>query len=103
MATPTSTAFAPAERAILVTGGSRGIGRAACEALADLGRPIYVNYARDRAAADATCALVEQAGGRARPLRGAVDDPAAVQAMFEQVLEEAGSEGLVIWFGGLVA
>lgn len=103
MTTPASTAFAPAERAILVTGGSRGIGRAACEALADLGRPIYVNYARDRAAADATCALVEQAGGRARPLQGAVDDPAAVQAMFEQVRADGHWVHTLVNNAGIVA
>lgn len=73
------------QAAVLVTGGSRGIGRAICLSLADLGMPVYVNYARDEAAAHATCALVEEAGGRARPLQGAVDDPQAVQAMFERI------------------
>ena len=73
------------QAAVLVTGGSRGIGRAICLALADLGMPVYVNYARDEAAAHATCALVEEAGGLARPLQGAVDDPQAVQAMFERI------------------
>ncbi|MCW7540421.1 3-oxoacyl-ACP reductase FabG [Aquabacterium sp. A7-Y] len=103
MTNSASTPAAPAERAVLVTGGSRGIGRAACVALADLGQVIYVNYARDRAAADATCALVEQAGGRARPLQGAVEDPAAVQAMFEQIRADGHWVHTLVNNAGIVA
>lgn len=97
-----SNAVQPA-RAILVTGGSRGIGRAACVALADLGMPIYVNYAKGRAAADETCALVEQAGGQARPVQARVDDPAEVQAMFDQIRADGHWVHTLVNNAGIVA
>src|SRR6218665_1273252 len=98
----TSSASPPAavsERAILVTGGSRGIGRAACVVLADLGPPIYVNYARDRAAADETCALGEQAGGR----KALVEDRAEVQAMFEKIRADGHWVHTLVNNAGIVA
>jgi len=49
----------------LVTGGSRGIGRAVCVALAREGYAILVNYASNRSAALETVRLVEEAGGSA--------------------------------------
>lgn len=73
------------ERAVLVTGGSRGIGRAICVALADAGMPIFVNYAKRSDEAQQTCALVEAAGGRAMVLQARVDEPEEVEAMFQQV------------------
>jgi 3-oxoacyl-[acyl-carrier protein] reductase len=52
-------------RVALVTGGSRGIGRAICVALANRGAKVIVNYAGREDAARETAALVEQAGGKA--------------------------------------
>ncbi len=49
----------------LVTGGSRGIGRAVCVALAREGYAVLVNYASNRSAALETVKLVEEAGGSA--------------------------------------
>lgn len=48
----------------LVTGGSRGIGRATCVALAREGYTVVINYAGNLAAAEETLAEVEKAGGR---------------------------------------
>ncbi len=49
----------------IVTGGSRGIGAAACELLGARGYSVVVNYARDAKAAEAVAAAVEKAGGKA--------------------------------------
>ncbi len=49
----------------LVTGGSRGIGRGICLALAHEGFTVLVNYLKDMAAAEKTCDLIEKAGGSA--------------------------------------
>jgi 3-oxoacyl-[acyl-carrier protein] reductase len=53
----------------LVTGASRGIGRAIAQRLAEDGAVVAVHYARQDAAAKETVAAIEQAGGRAFPLR----------------------------------
>ncbi len=50
-----------AGRTALVTGGGRGIGRAVCRALSDLGARVVVNYRTDRASAEATAASLPDA------------------------------------------
>ena len=52
----------------LVTGGSRGIGRAICLELASLGNPIIINYLSNEEAANETKRLVEEKGGSAELL-----------------------------------
>ncbi len=53
----------------LVTGGSRGIGRAVCLQLADMGYPVIINYTSNEAAALETQKLVEEKGVAAEILR----------------------------------
>lgn len=77
------------DQTIVVTGGSRGIGRAICVALAGPGRRIYFNYRSDAAAAEATVAAVEAAGGSAVAVQADVTDEAAVAGLFERVADEA--------------
>ena len=69
-------------RTVLVTGGSRGIGAATCILAARQGWAVAVNYARDRAAADAVVASIEAAGGRALAVQADVAKVADVDAMF---------------------
>lgn len=66
----------------LVTGGSRGIGRAICEKLAEMNYHILVNYTSNEAAAQETAQLVEAKGSQATLLRFDV----ANKAMVEEVL-----------------
>lgn len=49
----------------LVTGGSRGIGRAVCLKLAEMGYTVLINYNTNTAAAEQTRSLIEAAGGKA--------------------------------------
>ncbi len=77
------------DQTIVVTGGSRGIGRAICVALAGPGRRIYFNYRSDAAAAETTVAAVEAAGGSAVAVEADVTDEAAVAGLFERVADEA--------------
>lgn len=59
----------------LVTGGSRGIGRAICLKVASLGYPVIINYHSNDSEAQQTLALVLGAGGEAELLKFDVADP----------------------------
>jgi 3-oxoacyl-[acyl-carrier protein] reductase len=69
---------------ILVTGGSRGIGRAVCIRLVSLGMPIIVNYNSNYDAACETKAAIEALGGSAELLQFNVADKAGVEAAIDQ-------------------
>jgi len=75
---------------ILITGGSRGIGRETARHCGQRGWSVGVNYLGNEAAADETVGLVEQAGGKAIPLRGDVAQEDDVIAMFDQTREAFG-------------
>ncbi|MEA2646355.1 MAG: 3-oxoacyl-[acyl-carrier protein] reductase [Chloroflexota bacterium] len=79
-------------RAALVTGGSRGIGRAVALELAGMGARVAVNYSRDAEGAQAVADEIRQAGGEAVTLAGDVSDAAAATALVG---------GAVDAFGGL--
>jgi 3-oxoacyl-[acyl-carrier protein] reductase len=79
-----------AERVALVTGGSRGIGRAIALELARAGAQVVFTYVSNAdAARDTEKALVE-AGGRGRAVRCDVADHAAVEALVASILQEHG-------------
>jgi len=78
------------QKAVVVTGGSRGIGRAICEAFADPDTLVLFNYNQAAAEADKTRDLVAAAGGRAVGLQMDVTDESQVQAFFKEVLELTG-------------
>lgn len=67
----------------LVTGGSRGIGRAVAVRLAGEGIPVIVNYTSNQAKAEETAAVIASAGGAAELLRFDVSDTEAVDAALE--------------------
>lgn len=64
----------------LVTGGSRGIGRAVCLELARRGYPVIINYNSNVEAARETAALIDAVGGKSELLPFNVADSAAVEA-----------------------
>lgn len=68
----------------LVTGGSRGIGRAVCLKLSAMGFPILINYGHNTVAAEETQQLIEAAGGVAELLPFDVTDPNAIETALEQ-------------------
>ncbi len=72
-------------RTALVTGGSRGIGRAIALQLASQGCNVAVNYARRSDAADEVVEMIEAGGGKAIAVGADVSDPDAVEAMFERI------------------
>ena len=64
-----------AGKTALVTGGSRGIGRAICRRLAEAGAKVAVNYVRDSEAAEAVKVEIEGGGGTALAVKADVSDP----------------------------
>jgi 3-oxoacyl-[acyl-carrier protein] reductase len=72
-------------RIALVTGGSKGIGRAVALALAGSGHRVAVGCAADKAGADETCAAIEALGSQALAFQADISDPTAVDAAFAQV------------------
>jgi NAD(P)-dependent dehydrogenase (short-subunit alcohol dehydrogenase family) len=71
-----------ADKVLVVTGGSRGIGAATCLLAAKRGYQLVVNYTANAAAADAVCAEIRGMGGEAVAVKGDVANPADVDAIF---------------------
>lgn len=89
------------ERVAVVTGGSRGIGRAIALQLADLGADVAVNYHSSADAAEEVVGLIEEKGRRAIAIQADVRDNDAVTAMMKQVNTELGGPHILINNAGL--
>ncbi|WP_226030261.1 SDR family oxidoreductase [Streptomyces hyderabadensis] len=83
-------------RVAIVTGGSRGIGRAVARKLAEDGLAVVVNYARGASAADETVAAITAAGGRAVAVQADVAEEKEVAALFDRAEEEYGGVDVVV-------
>jgi len=88
-------------RVALVTGGSRGIGRAISERLGAEGHQVAINYTANKDAAQAVVEAVEQAGGTAITVRADVGDPDDVTAMFEVLTERLGPVEILVNNAGI--
>jgi len=83
-------------RIALVTGASRGIGRAIAVALGARGAKVIVNYAGQEAAANETAAAVTAAGGAASVKRFDVADSAAVDAAVKEIVSVEGALHILV-------
>jgi NAD(P)-dependent dehydrogenase (short-subunit alcohol dehydrogenase family) len=90
-------------KTILITGASRGIGRAAAVLAGARGWAVGVNYAGNEAAAAETVAAVKAAGGRALAVRGDVAAEADVIAMFDATQAAFGPLDGLVNNAGIVA
>ncbi|NIL50968.1 SDR family oxidoreductase [Streptomyces sp. 2BBP-J2] len=91
------------ERVAVVTGGSRGIGRAVSLQLARDGLAVVVNYTRDVASAEETVEAITADGGRAIAVRADVADEHAVTALFDRAEREFGGVDVVVNAAGRLA
>jgi 3-oxoacyl-[acyl-carrier protein] reductase len=83
-------------RVALITGGSRGIGRAAAKLLAAAGARVAVNYARDAAAAASAVEEIRQVGGEARALGADISDPGAARRLVADTVAAWGRLDILI-------
>ena len=85
----------------LVTGASRGIGRAIALALAAEGADVVVNYAGSEAAAKAVAAEIEAMGRKALVIQADISANAAATAMIDQAVKEFGRLDILVNNAGI--
>ncbi len=90
------------DQVALVSGGSRGIGRAIAKALAAEGARVALVYRGSKEAADAGVQEIVQAGGTAKAYQVDVTDVKAVESCVEEVLREWGRLDILINNAGIV-
>jgi 3-oxoacyl-[acyl-carrier protein] reductase len=89
-------------RVAIVTGGSRGIGRAAAERLAADGQSVAIVYASNHDDAEATVKTITAAGGVAIALQADIADEVAMSEVFDRVEQEYGGVDVVANAAGVM-
>ncbi len=90
-----------AGKTALVTGGSRGIGRAICLELAARGAAVFVNYRQSAEAAEQVVADITGAGGTATPVQADVQSAEDVAAMFKEITTGGGTLDILVNNAGM--
>src|SRR6478752_2193656 len=93
--------FDLSSKVALVTGGSRGIGRAAVMALAERGAHVVINYVSNEAAARETVTAVENAGGKAELLQFDVANGEAAEKAIAEVAKRLGRLDILVNSAGI--
>jgi 3-oxoacyl-[acyl-carrier protein] reductase len=90
-----------ADRVALVTGGSRGIGKAVVALFASCGAHVVVNYVRDEAAANATMKLAQSHGVKALAIQADVSQLEQAERLLQQTVEHFGRLDFLICNAGI--
>ncbi|SEO84524.1 3-oxoacyl-[acyl-carrier protein] reductase [Amphibacillus marinus] len=90
------------ERVAIVTGGSRGIGRAIAERLAADGQSVVIAYANNDAEADKTVRFIEENGGKASAIKTDISDETAVSTLFKMTEKIYGGVDVVVNSAGII-
>ncbi len=85
----------------IVTGGSRGIGRAICLELARQGANVLFSYAGNTAAAEESLRAIEALGARGIAVQRSVDDPEGAKLLVDTALKELGSVDILVNNAGI--
>lgn len=91
------------DKTVLVTGGSKGIGRACVEAFAEQGANVIINYAHDEQAAKESADVAAKHGVRTLVVQADIANQTEVDAMFAQIKQEFPSLDVLINNAGLFA
>ncbi len=86
----------------IITGGSRGVGRAVTNVLASRGYSVVVNYSHNQLAADDTVDAILAASGNALAVRADVADELDVERLFAETIEAFGTVDVVVHAARLV-
>ncbi len=90
-----------AEKVAIVTGASRGIGRAIAESLAAAGAAVVVNHRDSAAQAAETVAAIEASGGRAVAIQADMENIADIQRLISSSIEEFGALDILVNNAGI--
>ena len=90
------------DQVVLVTGGSKGIGRAICLAFAQKGAQVVVNYGHDEEAARQVDLEVQKTGGRAQILKADITGKEDVDRMFKEILDRFGRLDVLVNNAGII-
>ena len=85
----------------LVTGGSRGIGRAVAIELAKEGATVAINYAGNKAAAEEVQSIITEMGGKAMIIQADVSDEKSATQMVEEVIAQLGGVDILVNNAGI--
>lgn len=89
-------------RVALVTGGSKGIGRAISLALAEKGAEVLINYSSDDEAAKGVLTEIKAMGGKAVALKADVSDTSQVEDMFGRIRKDPGRLDILVNNAGII-
>ncbi|CAN7458931.1 SDR family oxidoreductase [Neorhizobium sp. LjRoot104] len=91
-----------AQRVAIVTGASKGIGRAIALRLAEDGIAVVVNYANSRQAADEVVAQIQAGGGKAVAVQADVGSPSAAATLFDAAEQAFGGADILVNNAGVM-
>ncbi|MCQ1570996.1 SDR family oxidoreductase [Neorhizobium galegae] len=90
------------QRVAIVTGASKGIGRAIALRLAEDGIAVVVNYATSRQAADEVVAQIEAGGGKAVAVQADIGSPTAAATLFDAAEQSFGGADILVNNAGVM-
>src|SRR4051812_45062642 len=89
-------------KTVVVTGSSRGIGRATAIAFGQAGANVVVNYIKDKEAADAVAVEVKKSGGNAIVVQADVADEESVKRMIDETVKQFSGIDILVNNAGIV-